>query len=296
MISLGFTQLEADKHMCMKKNKKDKIIVSAHDADILMSCTSLKAREWFEKEISKAFEFVAQKGKVISYHGMVLEYDRNNKKIKLSHNGMITDLAKKHNCDQATRFPTTPSVPSLFEDPREYEYNPETDKREFQSLLKTLKHIGHYTHHEILLPVATLATRCAKPRKSDMIHALRIVRYLAGNRNIGPTFDGNAPSTPIIYADVSHRIHCTGHSHGGIIITLGSAPVYCMSYKLKLATHSASESELAVIAKASYYAVWFKRLLQEIDLMPNDDPIVVYHHKWSKKLLTRESFVKQCIE
>jgi hypothetical protein len=224
---------------------------------------------------------------------------------------MIADLLKKYHSDELTRFPATPAVPSIFDDPSRIKDNEPTNKKEFQSLVMSLLYIGRFTRHDILLPVTVLATRSSNPRESDMSHAMRVVRYLAGTQDVGPTFDGNLPMVPNIFADASHCLHFTGHGHGGIIITLGSAPVHCMSYKLKLVTRSSSESELVVLEEASTYAVWYKLLLKELEVMIADEPITVFqdnmstmfiategqgNFKRTKHLLVRESYIKERIE
>ncbi len=143
-----------------------------------------------------------------------------------------------------------------------------------------------------------------------MQHAIRVLRYLAVNRGIGPIFDDKVPLVANIFADASHCLHFTGHGQGGIIITLGSAPIHIMSFKLKLITRSSSESELVVLEEASTFAVWLKLLLFELDVITKGDPIKIYQDnlstifiateggkfKRSKHLLTRESYVRERIE
>ena len=309
--SAGFTRLKADNCVYIWKKKGKKIIVSIHVDDMLMSCSSEKEREWFEKVMSKTYELVAQRGRNISYLGMSIDYDMENKRITLKQDGMIADLLKKYHSDELTRFPATPAVPGIFDDPAKIKNNEPADKKQFQSLVMSLLYIGRFTRHDILLPVTVLATRSSNPQASDMSHAMRVVRYLAGTDDVGPTFNGNTPLVATIFADASHCLHFTGHGHGGIIITLGSAPVHCMSYKLKLVTRSSSESELVVLEEASTYAVWYKLLLKELGVMIKDEPITVYqdnmstmfiasegqgNFKRTKHLLVRESYVKERID
>jgi hypothetical protein len=306
MLSLGFKSLRADRCMYIKHTKRGKIIVSVHVDDMLMSCTDLKDRELFEKYMSRHFDLVAQRDTNISYLGMNIQYDRENRKLKISQDGMIKDLLKKYHCEDLRKFPTTPAVPDIFSDPKDINDNPAVNRKEFLSLVMTLMYLARFTRHDILLPVTALATRCTEPRRSDMSHALRIVKYLAGNQEIAPVFDGNVPLNPAISADASHCIYFTGHGHGGIIITLGSAPILCLSFKLKMATRSSSESELVVCEEASTYAVWLKLLMKELGLINHDKPITIYqdnlstiiiaeagagNFKRTKHLLSRELFV-----
>jgi hypothetical protein len=256
--------------------------------------------------MSKHFDLVAQRDTNISYLGMNIQYDREKRKMKISQDGMIKDLLKKYHCEDLKKFPTTPASSDIFMDPKEINDNPLVNRKEFLSLIMTLMYLARFTRHDILLPVTALATRCTEPRRSDMCHALRIVRYLAGSQDIAPVFDGNIALNALISADASHCLYFTGHGHGGIIITLGSAPIHCQSFKLKMATRSSSESELVVCEEASTYAVWLKLLLKELGVMTDDEPITIYqdnlstmiiaeagagNFKRTKHLLSRELFV-----
>jgi hypothetical protein len=138
---------------------------------------------------------------------------------------------------------------------------------------------------------------------------MRIVHYLANTPDIGLNFDGKKPIEPKIYADASHGSHHDARGHGGIIITLGSAPVLSRSYKIKAATRSSSESELFVLEEASTYAVWMRLLLKELGL-PYSQPIPTYQDnkstiimattggsfKRTKHIIARESFVRERVE
>jgi hypothetical protein len=308
--SLGFKQCKSDPCMYLLKSKTGKIIVSNHVDDMLVSCSTLKLRKWFEREMGKSFELRAQHDNNISYLGMSITYDRQKKLIQINQDGMLNDLLTKYKCDKYTKGPKTPATAALLTDPATIENNPVIERKEFLSLTMSLMYLARFTRHDILFPVVVLATRSSKPRRSDMQHAMRVVRYLAVNRGIGPIFDGNVPLEANIFADASHCLHFTGHGQGGIIITLGSAPIHIMSFKLKLITRSSSESELVVLEEASTFAVWLKLLLMELGVIEKGEPITVYQDnlstifiateggkfKRSKHLLTRESYVKERIE
>ncbi len=85
-----------------------------------------------------------------------------------------------------------------------------------------------------------------------MGQALRIVKYLARDPKIGITFDGNKELKPAIFADASHAIHHDGQGQAGIVLSLGSGPINCRSFKLKMVTKTSSESELVALAKHAH--------------------------------------------
>jgi hypothetical protein len=169
--------------------------------------------------------------------------------------------------------------------------------------------IGRFTRPDILLPVTTLAANNANPTEEHWKQAMRIVRYLAKDPHVGVTFDGTRDLEPTIYADASHAIHHNGYGQAGMIMTLGSGPIHCRSFKLKLITRSSSESELVALDDAVTYAVWWKKLLQELKIIDKKRSIRIYqdnkstiiiatqggNFKRTKHFIVREAFIKEKI-
>ena len=168
--------------------------------------------------------------------------------------------------------------------------------------------VGRFTRPDILLPVTVLATFSSSPTEKHMGQAIRILKYLGIDPAKGLLFD-NSRINPVIYADASHAIHPSGHGQGGILLTLGSAPIFCRSFKLKSVTRSSSELELYALEEASTYAVWQKCLLEELKIMEKGTPIKIFQDnistifmatnggtfKRTKHLITREMFVRERI-
>lgn len=310
--NIGFTRLRADPCSYIRYTRHGKVLVSVHVDDMLVSCSSLKDQKRFEEEMSKHFQLVAQRGSNISYLGMNISYDRDTQKLTVNQQGMIEELLKRYKCEHLSKVPRTPATSVLFEGNLKSAENPKVSRKKFLSLLMTLMYIGRFTRHDILLPVTALATKSSEPREHDLKQALRVVKYLSGTRNVKLTFDGTVPLKPIIYADASHCIHPSGHGHGGIIISLGSAPIHAQSYKLKVATRSTSESELVVLEESATYAVWLRLLLTELGILAKDSkPIPIFQDnkstiiianagsgtfKRTKHLLSREAFVREKVE
>jgi len=310
---LGFKRLRSDRCVYVRFfAEQGPIIVCVHVDDMLVSCKTLQQQAWFEKAISKHFELVAQRGSNLSYLGMNILYDRKARTIALKQDGMIKELLKKYHCEHISRPPKSPALASLLKDPATIPGNKLVNKKDFLSLIMTLMYIARFTRHEILFAVVTLATRSACPRMSDMSHAMHIVRFLSGRRDIFPVFDGTKKIKPAIAADSSHNIHPSGHGHGGIDIVAaeGSAPVHVQSFKLKQITRASCESELVVCEEASTYAMWLKHILSELGKW-KDAPITIYQDNKStihiathglsnfrrvKHLLAKESFLKERIE
>lgn len=310
LMKLGFKPTKADRCLYYKWTKYGRMMISIHVDDMLVTSPNKELLAEFEEQMKKYFELVAQKEN-ISYLGMNIVYDKANRKIHLSQEGFIKNLLKKYECEDLPRPPKTPATAQLMQDPKEFKNNSPVDKKEFLGLIMSLMYPARFTCPWILLPVTVLATRSSNPMMSDYAQALRILRYLGTNPKQGLCFDGTKPIKPQIYADASHGSHFTGHGQAGIVITFGSSPIYCRSYKLKSITRSSSESELYALEEASTYAVWLRLLLEELKVLKQSVPIPIYqdnlstiilanegeiNFKRTKHLLARESYVKERID
>lgn len=305
LVELDFKKCRADPCLYTKVTSDGLMIVSAHVDDLLVTSPSRAQQAKFERDLSRRFEIVSQH-KDISYLGMSIQYNMEHGTIMVSQPGFVEDILKKNGQHKLTKFAPTPATADLF---KIDDMSPPCDRTKYLSLLMSIMYAARFTRPDVLTAATVLATRCANPTESDMIKLLRVLRYLAGTPNYGIIFNTNAELQPVIFADAGHASHPDARGHGGIIITLGSAPVFCRSFKLKHVTRSSSESELIVLEESSTYAVWYKLLLAEIGCAPSG-PIPIFqdnkstiliaqnggNFKRTKHLLVRESYVSERIQ
>lgn len=303
--NLGFKPSEADPCVYTLETTNGLMSLCIHVDDILLSSPTLEDREWFVKELGKHFELVSQYDNV-SYLGMNITHDRKKKMIRANQEGYVKQLLEKYKYEELEKFPPTPYTSKLFQEILD---SPSVPVRDFLGLTMSLMFIGRFTRPDILLPVTTLAANNANPTEEHWKQAMRIVRYLAKDPHVGVTFDGTRDLEPTIYADASHAIHHNGYGQAGMIMTLGSGPIHCRSFKLKLITRSSSESELVALDDAVTYAVWWKKLLQELKIIDKKRSIRIYqdnkstiiiatqggNFKRTKHFIVREAFIKEKI-
>lgn len=310
LLDMGFEVSKSDECLYYKDTAEGRLILSTHVDDMLLTCPTIDLRTWFEEEMKKHFDIVPQRD-TISYLGINITHDRKSKRIYLNQEGYIKDIIKKYDGENDRKHPRTPATQRVLMDPEDIEDNRTVDRKEFLSLVMTLMYAARFTRPDILLPTTVLATRCTEPKESDMRQAIRIVKYLAGTSSVGLILDGKTKLNPHIYADASHISHYTGHGHGGILISFGSAPIFCRSYKIKAVTRSSSETELYALEEAATYAVWLRLLLKDLTGKDLDKPITIFqdnlstmiianehkmNFKRTKHLLVRESYVKDQVQ
>jgi len=137
-------------------------------------------------------------------------------------------------------------------------------QNKYLGLVMSLMYLARFTRPDILMPITYLTTKSAAPTQSDYAKAMRFLAYTATTKNRVMFFKAEADFTLRIYADAAHMLHKDGKGRGGIIETMGSAPIFSKSYKFKLVTRSSTESEMVCLDEAVMYAIWITSLLQDL--------------------------------
>jgi hypothetical protein len=122
-------------------------------------------------------------------------------------------------------------------------------------------------------------------------------------------FKSNAKLILRIFADAAHMLHKDTKGHGGILGTLGSAPIFVKSFKFKLVTRSSTESEMECLEESVTFALWLTTLLRDFDLK-FQLPVTIYQDNLStigivmngggfnrsKHMIAKYSFIKQYVD
>jgi hypothetical protein len=115
---------------------------------------------------------------------------------------------------------------------------------------------------DIAFVVVYLATRVQYPTVSDADVLTKLLQYLNGSRDLGLTLGADEPYCLTLYADASYATHTDGGSHGGILISLGTGPIYTQSKKLKLVCKSSCEAEVVALCDGINVLMWVRALLE----------------------------------
>eukprot|EP01033_Poteriospumella_lacustris_P017558 gene17558-12566_t len=243
----GFCRSPVDPCLYTKISSKGVHAISVHVDDVLSSAPDTEHKQHIEHILGKHFDITKQEGSRLSYLGMNIESVEDH--ITVDQLGYLESILGKW-MPAGARPASTPSVNGIMEVRKEDQLS-QTDASRYLSLIMSLMYLARFTRPDILFPLSILATRTTAPSATDLQHAFRIVTYLNGTKDLKLHFPRKTQLVPAIYADASHCVHPTGHGHGGIILTLGTAPVICRSFKLKMITRSSSESELVCLEEAT---------------------------------------------
>jgi hypothetical protein len=302
LTSIGFTRAKADQCLYTKTTQQGMAYLTVHVDDMMLASPTVDFRSWFENCIRQWYEIVVQHTN-ITYLGMAVT--KTSAGIKIHQAGYIDAMVAKYESNGFPKAESPTGVNFLEEDAT----GGEMSQTKYLGLVMSLMYLARFTRPDILMPVTYLATKSASPTLSDYKKALRILAYTATTKSRALNFKSNADLTLKIYADAAHMLHKDGKGHGGIIGTMGSAPVFSKSYKFKLVTRSSTESEMVCLDEAVTYAIWITSLLRDFKfhfklpvrmLQDNLSTIGIVLNGGTfartKHMITKHGFIKQNVE
>jgi hypothetical protein len=141
-------------------------------------------------------------------------------------------------------------------------------------MLATLLYLSNHSRPDVLKELVHLASKVSDPREEDMNKLTKVFGYLLHTSNLGITFRTSSLQ-PTIYCDASFGVHSTGHSHTGLVFSLGDrGPIYAKSKKQKSITLSSCESEMLGLTNAAEVAIEKAKLLDELGIWKG--PVIIY--------------------
>ena len=193
--------------------------------------------------------------------GMKLQFDRNNKTVKVLMQSYI-DEAIQQSCLDVRRAAATPATKSMFDvDPNASKLSPLEFER-FRSVVCKLLYIALRGRPDILLAVVFLASRVAKATLQDQAKLKRLLEYLYGTYDLPLILGADDIQTMYTFIDASYAVHDDMKSHTGGVITFGRGGIACKSAKQKVVTKSSTEAELVGASEYLPSTIWVQYFLQ----------------------------------
>ena len=167
------------------------LYVSLYVDDGLCSASSEQVYNDFINEMREVFTISAH-GPLKTYLGTTIVHDRVAGKTTMSQRKYLEDLLTKYKM-QGCKPADTPMQPGKYltaddcGDKHDKEYM-KTTVKEYQSLVGALLWLSTNTRPDISFAVNQLARFLSAPGPSHVSAAHRVLRYLAGSRNIGISY------------------------------------------------------------------------------------------------------------
>ena len=147
----------------------------------------------------------------------------------------------------------------------------------YASAVGSLMYAMLCTRPDIAYALSVVSRYQSDPGKSHWITVKNILKYLQRTKDINLIFDSASLGLEA-YADLSFQVDIDdSKSTSGFVFTLGGGAVSWRSSKQETVADSTMEAEQIAANNAAKEAIWMKKFLEELEIIPTIlDPVPLY--------------------
>ena len=270
---LGFKQFMHDQCVFQLQNSNnERVIIIKYVDDIIITGNSSSLIDTVIDHFEKSFTKITHDEEIKRYVGLDIDYDKNERTIKLSQKPYIQKLLNKF---QVTKTQSDFSIPiSPIPD---YRILGNDDNPAMRDLTGSLRFLADRTAPHILTACSLLSSAAHNPHKSHIKAGQQIINYLHSNQNIHITLGGDPHINLFGYADAAHISNHDSKSQLGFCFYLNttSGAIIAKSKRDSTVSHSSTEAEIKAIDLAIREATWLRGFLSELGFT-QDGPTPIY--------------------
>ena len=263
LSELGYTKNKADECVFNKVDHSgNQVTIVVHVDDILITATGDHSLDVELQLLEGKFgELTIDKGPVVNYLGMTMDFRGNNGKVKVTMKGFIDEFLNDMD-GIIDGVSDVPAAKNLF-DPGSTSTISKDRGEFYHSTVAKLLYLAKRVRPDILLAISYLTKRVQCPNELDYKKLCKVVRYLRGSRDLGITLEAYSIICVLAYIDASHAIHINHRGHTGTILSVGRGPIYVKSSSQKINTKSSTETELVGLTDGVGQVIWTREFLME---------------------------------
>lgn len=280
----GFVKSKIDPRVLFKVDEnnghKEFIIVVIVVDDMKFVSNSKRMLEHFKKKLAETFD-VKLFGTISSFIGWEIHHNPDG--IKITQVRYLETLLAKHGLSEANgAWSPLPTDANLTKACEEDILLSRPQHANYRATIGELLYLSVCTRPDISFAVNALARNVHAPTLRHLGYVKRILRYLAGTRNLGvlyPSGKGGASTYYNIkaYADSDWAgDHDSRKSTSGLLVCMNGSPVFWKSRRQTVTALSSAEAEYIALSSCAKELVWIRRLVWELtNLQPYSKDAVV---------------------
>lgn len=140
------------------------------------------------------------------------------------------------------------------------------DQKEYMTILGSLMYLACSVRFDLLCVLSRLATKARAPTQTDSGAIKRVVRYVAGTKDLGIVFRPVSRVELACKVDAAFDSEPQSKSRSGMCYSLGDneASFHARSVKQGLLANSSTEAEYVALYEATLEIVWMRYLLADM--------------------------------
>ncbi|KAK1629797.1 hypothetical protein QYE76_004112 [Lolium multiflorum] len=249
----------------------DDILLIGNDIELLSSVKGYLNNSFSMKDLGEASYIL----------GIKIYRDRSRRLIGLSQSTYLDKILKKFRMDESKKgfLPMLPGkVLSKTQGPATAEERERMSQIPYASAVGSIMYAMLCTRPDIAHVVSLTSRYQSDPGMEHWTAVKNILKYLKRTKDMFLCYGGDQELVVTSYTDASWNTDPDdSKSQSGYVFILNGAAVSWASSKQCTVAKSSTESEYIAASEASSEAVWMKRFIVELGVVPSAlDPLVIY--------------------
>lgn len=274
--SHGFTALDADQCIYIRRKQSSFILLSLYVDDLLIACNRLAELKQFKQQLTHEFD-MEDMGEASFVLGIEIVRDRACRTLTIRQGAYTRALVQRHGMEDCNAV-----AHPMIEGAKLQQFDGQaTDSaiREYQSMIGGIMWAAVCTRPDIAYAAARLSQYASNPSKEHRQAVIRVLRYLKGTSDHGITYRGVKPADaqpPLMaYCDSDWAQDIdTRRSVTGYVFLLCGAAISWQSKRQHTVTLSSVEAEYQATVQAAKEVVWWRRFLTALGHDMSDPTIL----------------------
>ncbi len=267
---LGFTRINADFCVYMRRDGDSIIIVIIHVDDMAIFGSSIVLLNNFKNELRAHLDFT-DGGDIHLFVGLQISRDRPNKRISLTQSRYIDKILERFGMEKSNpvHTPVDTNIPLI---PTRSDFDSVTMiDIPYAAAIGSLMYAAIATRPDISFAVQTLSQFTSNPSPTHWTAVKRVFRYLKGTQTVGLTYGSSAGDNGLTgYSDANWGQNLADRrSISGYAFLVSGGLVSWSSKKQPSVALSTMESEYIALAHATKEAIWLRQLLSDLGFPPS---------------------------
>ncbi|KAI2767295.1 hypothetical protein CBS147339_9477 [Penicillium roqueforti] len=258
--SLGFEPITADLGIFVRSS----VYIAIYVDDLLIVGPSIAEIKRIKRSLRNRFQ-MTDLGPCSYYLGVSIQRDRQNRRLLLSQEAYIDNIAHQFGIDNCAPVSTPIETSPLPENSPDYTCSPD-QRTSYQRIVGSLMYIMLGTRGDIAYAVSVASRSLSNPGPQHMKLARRILRYLKGTKNLRLTYQGQLQTLRGFTDADWGGCRATRRSTAGYLFKIGSGAISWQSKRQGVVALSTCEAEFLGQTQATKEAVWLRRLLNELNM------------------------------
>ena len=274
--SQGFIPTDADPCVYRRDKEGHVIMMSLHVDDQMLISSSRPHLDQFKRDLNAAFE-TTDNGPISFFLAFHVTRDRPNRKLWISVEHYLATLLSDFDLDgvNAVKNPLPPGISLSVPSDDEFASSKHLP---YRTLVAAILYAAQIARPDLLQPAALLARHLNKWGDAHWKALKHLCRYIKGTLNMALLYDGPAGERVLYgFADANWG-GCpdTLRSTTGYLFRVFGNNVSYRSIRQATTAMSTAEAEYMASSDATREAIWLRRLLDGLKLLP-PGPTTIYN-------------------